>query len=301
MSTLIIPPPTTRPTAEILLLLVAIIWGTSYGITKEALLYISVFGFLTLRFGLSTLLLLPFVWMEWRSNPTTDWKYAIPTGIILLAIFIAETYGITQTTASNAAFLISLCLLFTPFIEWLIFRQRPSKRIFVMVGLSLVGVSLLSLNTDHQLSLNRGDAYILLAALLRGCMVVATKKLLHGKSISSLSVTAIQSSVVFVGALLLLLINEPLSIHTLPTESTFWLLVLYVVCFCTIFAFFAQNYGVRKTSATRASVLMGSEPAFGAMFAIVWLGESLSLLQLAGGVLIVIATLLASVKQKIPH
>jgi drug/metabolite transporter (DMT)-like permease len=301
MSTLTIPTPSIRPTAEILLLLVAIIWGTSYGITKEALLYISVFGFLTLRFGLSTLLLLPFVWMEWRNNPTTDWQYAIPTGFILLAIFIAETYGITQTTASNAAFLISLCLLFTPFIEWLMFRQRPSKRIFVMVGLSLVGVSLLSLNSDHQLSLNRGDAYILLAALLRGCMVVATKKLLQGKSISSLSVTAIQSSVVFVGALLLFLLNEPLSIHTLPTESTFWLLVLYVVCFCTIFAFFAQNYGVRKTSATRASVLMGSEPAFGAIFAMVWLGESLSLLQLAGGGLIVIATLLASVKQKIPH
>lgn len=299
MSTLTLT--SNRPTAEILLLLVAIIWGTSYGIAKEALLYISVLGFLTIRFGLSALLLLPFVWMEWRKNATTDWKYALPTGVILLAIFIAETYGITQTTASNAAFLISLCLLFTPFIEWLVFRQRPSRQVFNMAGLSLLGVLLLTINTDHQLSLNSGDAYILLAALLRGCMVVATKKLLQGKTISSLLVTAIQSSVVFVGALLLLLLSEPFSIETLPTESTFWWLILYVVFFCTIFAFFAQNYGVRKTSATRASILMGSEPAFGAMFAMVWLGESLSLLQLTGGVLIVIATLLASIKEKIPY
>ncbi|WP_419835010.1 EamA family transporter [Endozoicomonas atrinae] len=75
----------------------------------------------------------------------------------------------------------------------------------------------------------------------------------------------------------------------------FWLITLYLVLFCTIFAFFAQNYGVRQTSPSRVALLMGTEPAFGAAFAMLWLGEHLTGLQILGGLLIVVCATYSSI------
>ena len=54
---------------------------------------------------------------------------------------------------------------------------------------------------------------------------------------------------------------------------------------------FAQNRALGRSSATRVSLLMGSEPLFGAIIAGLWLGERLGPMGWAGGLLIMLATL----------
>lgn len=294
------------PIPELSLLLTAIFWGTSYGITKEALIYTSVLAFLVIRFGLTSLLLMPNYWKDAQKGLTKDWKYALPTGVILLCIFLAETYGIFHTTASKAAFLISLCVLMTPFIEAITTKQWPPKSIIGFALLSVVGVLLLtqkelgqtSLNSDFIFTLNMGDYCILLAALLRACMVVSTQVLLKGKRLSALNITSIQANVVTAGALVIFMIIDVKISDLVPMEWHFWSLAFYLVIFCTIFALFAQNYGVKHTTPSRVALLTGSEPAFGALFAFAWLGETLSLIQLIGGGCILLATLMATMRGK---
>ncbi|MBD5771525.1 DMT family transporter [Marinomonas colpomeniae] len=290
------------PIAELSLLLTAIFWGTSYGITKEALIYTSVLAFIVIRFSLTSLLLLPNYWRDARKGLTTDWKYALPTGVILLCIFLAETYGIFHTTASKAAFLISLCVLMTPFVEAITTKQWPPKSIIGFALLSVVGVLLLTQkelggsSLIPALKLNLGDYCILLAALLRACMVVSTQVLLKGKRLSALNITSIQANVVSVGALVIFLMSDIKMSDLVPMEWHFWLLAFYLVIFCTIFALFAQNYGVKHTTSSRVALLTGSEPAFGALFAFVWLGESLTVIQMIGGICILLATLMATMQ-----
>ena len=174
--------------AELLLLAVAIIWGTSYGLTKEALLYISVPAFLALRFLLTFLLLSPALLADYQRGLAQDLPAACFTGLILFSIFLAEVYGVAHTSAANAAFLISLCVIITPLLEWAILCwQQPSLAI------------------------------------------------------------------------------------SLPNDGHFWLVMLYLVLFCSIFAFFAMNYGLRHTTPTRVALLTGSEPAWGALFAVLYL------------------------------
>jgi drug/metabolite transporter (DMT)-like permease len=79
----------------------------------------------------------------------------------------------------------------------------------------------------------------------------------------------------------------------------FWGSVVYLVSACTLFAFFAQNYAIGRSSPTRVSLLMGSEPAFGALFASVWLGEHVSPAGWTGGAMIVAASLMATVPWRI--
>lgn len=100
-----------------LLLLVAIVWGTSYGIAKTAILYYPILGFIALRFILTCIIFSSAGFRLSYPQLISSLKIGIPLGLILLAIFIAETYGLSHTSASNSAFLISLYIVFTPFIQ----------------------------------------------------------------------------------------------------------------------------------------------------------------------------------------
>lgn len=293
------------PTAEILLLCVAFFWGTSYGISKDVLLVLSVFLFLTLRFFLTFLLLFPALVVDLRflqqqkagSIPDAV-APAVKTGLILFSIFVAESFGVVHTTAGKAAFLISICVLLTPFVQWLVDRKRPAGSVFVCVSTSLIGIYLLCDLTGWDkgggFSLNWGDIFILVAALLRAIMVVSSAKVMQKQCLSARSLTAIQAATVAIFSLCLLIVTLPLTsvfqqIQLLFTRSLLVWELLYLVVFCSIFAFFVQNYALKRISATRVSLLMGSEPLFGAIFAIYWLGESYTQWQLLGGVIIVIS------------
>lgn len=285
------------PVTEGLLLLVAVFWGTSYGLTKSALLYTSVLVFIAIRFSITFLSILPVVIRDFRRGLNQDWLIALPTGFILSAIFLCEVFGVSQTSASNAAFLISLSVILTAFAELVINKKRVSNTLLVLALCSVVGVLLLTSKQGFELSLNRGDYLILTAALLRALMVTLTKRFTEGKKITTSTLTCLQSLVVALVALVAAWGYLPSTQFVLPVEQEFWLIVAYLVLFCTLFAFYVQNYAVRKTSPTRVSLLMGSEPLFGALFAMLWLQESLSALQLLGGGLILVSVVVTSVRE----
>lgn len=277
---------------SVMLLFIAIFWGTSYGVAKEALLFTSVLVFLVIRFVMTTLVLLPIV--IYRKN-IAHWKSVIPTGVVLFLIFVCETYGIKNTTASNAAFLISLFVVFTPFVEWLVNKNKPTNKLLFLSIISVIGVFLLTNINAHQININKGDILMLMAALLRGVMVVFTKKVMVDKDVDPVMVTSVQSSVVSIFSIILLLSIHGFEwVNLIPLDLSFWLLAIYLVLFCTVFAFYAQNYSVKKMSPTKVSILMGSEPIFGALFAFLWLSESFTLVQVIGASLIFIVTFIVT-------
>jgi drug/metabolite transporter (DMT)-like permease len=186
----------------------------------------------------------------------------------------------------------------TPLVEWLLLKRRPSRVEWAAVALSLLGAWLLA--DDGALSFNPGDALILLAALLRALTVCVTKRVMRDSALPPLSVTAVQSGVVAFGSAAAGWLFAPAhqwqAVPTLTGHATFWAYVAYLVLACTLFAFFAQNFAIKRSSPTRVSLLMGSEPAFGALFACIWLGERISATAWVGGALIVAASILATVR-----
>ena len=106
--------------ADLLLLAVALVWGSSYGIVKEALLVYPVLGLIALRFALTFVLLSPAL-RALRGLTRGEALAVLGAGVLLLCIFVAETFGVRHTHAANAAFLISLCVVLTPLVE----RQIP--------------------------------------------------------------------------------------------------------------------------------------------------------------------------------
>lgn len=281
---------------SILLLLVAIVWGTSYGVAKNAVLYYPVLGFIALRFCITSIIFLPIVFSSTKKSITTTIKAGLPLGFVLLLIFVSETYGLSKTSAANSAFLISLYVVFTPFIQWLLLKETPNRKTLIAAFMSIIGAFLLSYQHDQSLQLNLGDYLILLAAVLRATMVTLTKKLTQDREVNMMLLTTVQTSVVGIGCLILGLVIYPQQIIILPAIGEFWLNVIYLVIFCTMFAFFVQNFSVKRTSPTKVALLMGSEPVWGALYATLVMHESLSLTAWVGGLLIVLAMLWATVK-----
>lgn len=289
--------------SDLMLLGVAVVWGTSYGIAKQALQHYPVLGLLALRFGLTFVLLSPTL-AALRGIPAASLARVIGAGVLLLGIFLCETFGLLLTRASNAAFLISLCVVLTPLIEWLLLSRRPGRLEWMAVLLSLCGAWILAADGAWSLSIHPGDALIVLAALLRAIYICAMKHSMGRQPPPALTVTALQAGVVSVGSVAVAWAAGAAGATTWPlpplpgfgTQSAFWFCLLYLVGACTLFAFFAQNYAIKRSSPTRVALLMGSEPAFGALFAWLWLGEGISLSGWIGGGLIVTASLLATVR-----
>lgn len=274
--------------SEILLLLVAAVWGGSYAVTKQVTLQWPVLDFLTLRFGLTFLVLLPAL----RPLFTVQWRGGLAVGAILgvnlLAIFLCETYGITLTSAANAAVLISLCVALTPLAEWWLLGEAPSARVWQAVVLSIIGAGLLSATSAFGRP-GLGDALVLLAALLRAIMVTQTRRLATRHTLPALTLTALESGVVTLGLATFTLALRGTHGAAFPAHASFWSGMAFLVLLCTVFAFFAQNFAASRTSPSRVSLLMGSEPVFGALVAVLWLGERITPLGWMGAALMVLA------------
>ncbi len=274
---------------EGLLLLVAVIWGGSYSAAKVATGEVPVLQFLVLRFGLTFLLLLPAL----RGLAGAAWPAALAgaalLGINLLAIFVCETFGVSLTTASNAAFLISLCVAFTPLCEWWLLGERPGRAVLAAAGLSLLGAGLLAFQHGGRSGLAWGDGLMVAAAFLRGVMVCLTRR--HGQrhGLPALTVTAVQMGVMAAGSgLLMLAVHGPVW-PPLPRSLPFWGAMAFLVLLCTLFAFFVQNHAASRTSPSRVALLMGSEPLWGALIAVLWMGERMAVQGWVGGLLIVVS------------
>lgn len=283
------------PLSDLMLLAVAVVWGSSYGVAKSALSVYPVLALLILRFGMSFLLLSPSLRHLWHVGRDAL-RGVLGSGLVLLAIFLCETYGVLFTQAANAAFLISLCVVLTPLAEWAILKRTPTKSEWFAVFMSIVGVGLLFANKVSHFGL--GDGLILLAALLRAINMCVTKRVMRQVALPALTVTAVQSGVVVLGCTVVAALFVPAALpfsHWPWEQPTAFGAVVYLVLVCTLFAFFAQNFAIGRRSPTRVALLMGSEPAFGACFASLWLGERIGVLGWIGGGVIVSASLLCVV------
>jgi drug/metabolite transporter (DMT)-like permease len=275
--------------ADLAVLGVAVVWGASYPVAKGALEYMPVLVLLFYRFTLTALLMSAVAFRDLRAACSADLRAGALLGGILSAIFLAETWGVSMTTATNTALIISLCTILTPFLEFGLQRRLPPAGIMCGGVVAVIGVIVLS---GGMGALGFGDLLVLCAAGLRAVMVVSTKRLMEGSRLSSAALTAVQAATVAGVILTLLLAQSGPQGLLVSADINGWASVAFLSLFCTVGAFYVQNMAVRRTSPTRVGFLMGTEPLFG--FALAWalLSEPATPAALCGAGLIVAGTFL---------
>ncbi|MFI8519579.1 DMT family transporter [Streptomyces sp. NPDC085481] len=273
-------------------LLVAVVWGASYLAAKGITTTHTVLAVLVLRFAVVLPVLVAAGWRRLRALSGAQWRGAAVLGLILAGIFLVETYGVVHTSATNAGLIISLTMIFTPLAEAVVTRTRPPRAFLGAAALSVAGVVLLTQGGGFTAP-SPGDLLMLLAALARTVHVLAMSRIKSVQSADSLSLTTVQlGASVAVFAVLAAAPgtgDSPWSV-ALGFGPREWAGLLFLSVFCTLFAFFVQMWAVRRTSPSRVSLLLGTEPLWAAAAGIALAGDRPGTLGLAGAVLVLAGT-----------
>ncbi|MFF0749297.1 DMT family transporter [Streptomyces sp. NPDC004267] len=307
MSTLAAPATLGAPRrawlTDLPVLLVAVVWGASYLAAKGVTTSHTVLAVLVLRFALVLPVLVAAGWRRLRALDAAQWRGAAVLGLILAGIFLLETYGVVHTSATNAGLIISLTMIFTPLAEAAVTRTFPQALGFARAGampraflgaaaLSVAGVVLLTQGAGFTTP-STGDLLMLLAALARTVHVLAMSRTKAVGSADSLSLTTVQlGAAVAVFALLAAVpgTGDTPWATALGFGPREWAGLLFLSVFCTLFAFFVQMWAVRRTSPSRVSLLLGTEPLWAAAAGIALAGDRPGTLGLAGAVLVLAGT-----------
>ncbi|MGW2013680.1 DMT family transporter [Streptomyces sp. NPDC001927] len=273
-------------------LLVAVVWGASYLAAKGITTTHTVVAVLVLRFAVVLPALAVAGWRGLRALRADQWRGAGLLGLILSGIFLLETYGVVHTSATNAGLIISLTMILTPLAEAAVTRTRPPRAFLGAAGLSVAGVVLLTQGAGFTAP-SLGDLLMLLAALARTVHVMAMARLKAVQEADSLSLTTAQlGSAVAVFALLATVPGTGASPWSVALDfgPREWAGLLFLSVFCTLFAFFVQMWAVRRTSPSRVSLLLGTEPLWAAAAGIAIAGDRPGALGFAGAILVLAGT-----------
>ncbi|MFF3354211.1 DMT family transporter [Streptomyces sp. NPDC002917] len=285
-------PPRRAWLTDLPVLLVAVVWGASYLAAKGITTTSTVVAVLVLRFVIVLPVLAVAGWRRLRALSAAQWRGAGLLGLVLSGIFLVETYGVVHTSATNAGLIISLTMIFTPLAEAAVTRVRPPGAFLTAAALSVAGVVLLTQGGGFT-SPSVGDLLMLVAALARTVHVLLMARIKSVRAADSLSLTTVQlGSAVAVFAVLAAVPGTGASPWTVAAGFGVreWGGLLFLSVFCTLFAFFVQMWSVRRTSPSRVSLLLGTEPLWAAAAGIAIGGERLSALGVLGAVLVLAGT-----------
>jgi len=311
------PPRSSRLLAESALLYAAAIWGSTFFVVKGVLAYIDPVVLVGYRFTAAALLI--GLWLVWRRAKLWHGiKHGLFLGFILWILYVAQTIGLGITTASNSGFITGLFIVFVPLTNWLLYRQRARVRHLAAVGLSLIGLWLL---TGGAGGINAGDLLTLAAAVTYAIHVIYAGRCLGergerriGEQVDPWVLNFQQMLTVGLLALLTALTQGVLSAggrgldlaastgqQFAVTSAGAWWTLLFLMLLPTITAYVAQLYGQRIVSATRAALIFTMEPVFAALFAWTLGREPFLALSALGGALMVAAMLVSEIEWTRPR
>ncbi|MEV0413691.1 DMT family transporter [Streptomyces sp. NPDC050448] len=274
--------------ADLPVLAVAVVWGGSYLAAKGITTAHTVIAVLVLRFALVLPVLAVAGWQRLRALTAGQLRGAGLLGLVLGGIFLLETYGVVHTSATNAGLIISLTMIFTPLAEAAVQRKAPSGAFVAAAAVSVAGVVLLTQGAGFTVP-GTGDLLILGAALARTLHVLLMARIKAVQGADSLSLTTVQlGGAVLVFAVLAAVPGTGDSPWAAAAGfgAAEWAGLAFLSVFCTLFAFFVQMWAVRRSSPSRVSLLLGTEPLWAAAAGIAIGGEHLGPAGFAGAALV---------------
>lgn len=265
------------------LLVVAVVWGSSYLTAKVATSAAPVLIVLFLRYALSAAACLALVGLRPSARHFTrdEWRLGSVLGMTQAAVLVIETYGVAHTSAANAGLIISLTIVLTPILDRRERRLPPA--FFGAAGVCVLGVGALVSGTGLHAP-GGGDALMLAAAIVRAGHVVLVGRLTTKRAVRPMSLTTVQT---LVGTLVFGVAASGQLGAVAHLHAATWGALLYLALFCSVFAFLAQTWAVQRTSPSRASLLLGTEPIWAVATGICLGGERLSLVATIGAALVV--------------
>jgi drug/metabolite transporter (DMT)-like permease len=291
------------------MLILIIFWGSSFVVVKIALgegltpIAVATFRFLVAG-GLFLIALL------FKKSREPDYRLLVEKKDMLTLVslalfgvtffFTAQYTGIRMAGASIAAILV--CLLSPILIA--VFSARIFKEDLVekqILGIGIAATGTFVVVAGSTLSFPENREFLLGSLILLSTPILwATYSLLGKKILKKYNPFLIVAYVTMLGGLFLI----PFSLAEGSFHQVFtmglngWLAVLFLSITCSLLGYYIWFHVLKQVGAAVVSSFLFAEPLVTVLFAVGFVGEKLSLLILAGGLLIFIGVYLVTMKQK---
>lgn len=306
-----------------LLLLAACVWGVAFVAQSVAMDYVGPFTFSCARFLLGGAVLLPVIgiFSLFRKNKPAEsvaqstsestsgdtspgsgmklsfWKRnksliigGVCCGIALCIANNFQQVGIVTTSAGKAGFITAFYIVFVPILS-LFFGKKSRLVIWISVALALGGLYLLCVT--ESFSINRGDLYIMVCALVFSAHILIVDH--FSPLVDGVKLSCIQFFVAgILSAIPMLLFEEP-SLAQLQAASVS---ILYAGIMSCGVAYTLQVVGQKNMNPTIASLILSLESVVSVLAGWVILNQALSTREIIGCVLMFGAIILAQLPEK---
>lgn len=286
----------TRHTGSLMLLIAAIIWGSTFVAQSMGAVYLEPFSFQALRSIMGALALLPLILlMNRRKIKQGQARVAAHTRDVLiggtlcgLVLFIAinlQQFGLVETTAGKAGFITALYIVIVP-IYGLFLGHRARPALWLAVLIAAVGLYLLSVT--ERFTISRGDVLLIIGAFFFSVQILLVDH--YGARVDGVQLCAVQFLVCGLLSLIAMFVFET------PTFSNIKKAIgplLYAGVLSSGVAYTLQILAQRTTPPAIASLLMSLEAVFAVITGIIVLGEMPTLREVIGSLLMFIAILFA--------
>ncbi len=272
-----------------LLILLALIWGSSFILIKKGLVALTPEEVGSLRIVAASIVLLPFAVGQFRKIASNHWKYLISVGLAgsLIPSFL---FAIAQTQLDSAVvgILNALTPLFTILIASLLYGHRHRKRVYIGVFIGFFGsVFLITAGNGGGISgINPYALLIVMATIFYATNLNLIKEHLQG--LNALTITSISLTIVGPAAAIYLLGFTDF-LDKMDAGVAFWWSAGYIVLLGvlgTSIALIIFNHIVRLTNPLFTSSVTYVIP----IIAVGWGlsdGETLTMLHYLGMLLII--------------
>ncbi|MBB1513157.1 DMT family transporter [Tessaracoccus sp. MC1679] len=274
-----------KPTvATLALLVVTAIWGSTFFIIKDAVSKIDPIDFLAVRFAVGAAIPAFVFWRRLSRLTATQWQIGLALGCLYGLAQIVQTVGLQTTAASVSGFITGTYVVLTPIIMWIAFKARLNVRTWVAVALALAGLAVLSLTGLGNGGV--GEALTLVGAALYAVHIVLLDRWSRSMDAMSLAIVQLIGVALTTGFL-----GLPGGYHV-PADPGVWGAIVYTAIMAGIVTMLLQTWAQRHITPTRVALLMTFEPVFASAFAVGFGGEAVTIRLVAGGALILLATLI---------
>lgn len=274
-----------RKTANLLCLLVAVLWGGGFIATDWALHTFPPFTMLLIRFcGAAVLCWIPVLFRHLVISRDAL-KHGILSGIFLYLAFAFQTFGLQMTETGMNAFLTAVNVVLVPYMAWAVFHKRPQTKVFIASLICLCGIGCLSLSSGSFV-FRPGDVLSLLCAVFFAAQIVS---LSLAEKDDPWCVNAVQLTVAAA-----LSIPFALFFDSWPEHISIQALLScgYSIFFATFLCYLLQTTAQKYTTPSEAGLFLSTESLWANVFGFLILHETKTPMMIFGGALILASVIL---------
>lgn len=277
--------------AELIMIVVAIIWGTGFVVTKLAMDNgIGVYYLLFLRFLVASILLMFVIFLKKIKIKKEMLLPGIIQGVLLTLGYSIQTMALNYTTPAKNSVLTGLNVIFVPYILLIFFRKKLDIFTIISSILAFFGTLLLSGNISSFSEINKGDLLSMLCAIFFALYIIVIDK--YANKINVFVMSFIQFFTVMILCLLLSLTEGEIK----QLNSTSLISMIYLGVFGTFVAYNLQIMAQKVLSASRTVLFLSLEVVFGVLISIISGYDSFSLNILVGTLLVFAGIVIAETK-----